>query len=177
MNKPNPDLSVRLGKLVLKNPVMAASGTFGYGVEFARLVDLNRLGAIVVKGLSLKPEQGNPTPRLVEVPGGLLNAIGLQNPGFEGFVRDYLPFLRQYQTPVIVNIWGRTTAEYAAIAERLSAVAGVHGLELNISCPNIKRGGLAFGADPRMARRVISAVRARTRLPLIPKLSPNVADI
>lgn len=172
-----PDLSIRLGGLVLKNPVMAASGTFGYGVEFARLVDLNRLGAIVVKGISLKPEPGNPTPRLVEVHGGLLNAIGLQNPGFEGFVRDYLPFLRQYQTAVIVNIWGRTVAEYAAIAERFDSVPGVHALELNISCPNIKRGGLAFGTDQRMARKVISAVRAQTRKPLIPKLSPNVTDI
>ena len=172
-----PDLSVRIGGLVMPNPVMTASGTFGYGPEFARLVDLNRLGAIVVKGISLKPVQGNPTPRLVEVPGGLLNAIGLQNPGFDGFVRDYLPFLRQCRAPVIVNIWGHTIEEYAAIAERFNDVPGVHGLELNISCPNIKRGGIAFGTDPKTARRVIAAVRARTRLPLIPKLSPNVTVI
>ena len=171
------DLTVRIGGLVMQNPVMTASGTFGYGPEFARLVDLNRLGAIVVKGISLKPAHGNPPPRLVEIPGGLLNAIGLQNPGFEGFVRDYLPFLRQYQAPVIVNIWGHTIAEYAAIAERFNDVPGVHGLELNISCPNIKRGGIAFGTDPTMARRVITAVRARTRLPLITKLSPNVTVI
>ncbi|MBU4212593.1 MAG: dihydroorotate dehydrogenase [Verrucomicrobia bacterium] len=171
------DLTVRIGGLVMQNPVMTASGTFGYGPEFARLVDLNRLGAIVVKGISLKPAQGNPTPRLVEVPGGLLNAIGLQNPGFAGFVSDYLPFLRQYQAPVIVNIWGHTIEEYAAIAERFSDVPGVHGLELNISCPNIKRGGIAFGTDPKMARQVITAVRKRTRLPLITKLSPNVTII
>lgn len=177
MQKLKPDLSVRIGKLVMQNPVMTASGTFGYGPEFAELVDLNRLGAIVVKGISLKPTPGNPPPRLVEVPGGLLNAIGLQNPGFAGFVRDYLPFLRQYQTPVIVNIWGHTIAEYAAIAERFSTVPGVHALELNISCPNIKHGGIAFGTDPKMARRVISTVRAHTRLPLIPKLSPNVPNI
>jgi dihydroorotate dehydrogenase (NAD+) catalytic subunit len=161
----------------MPNPVMTASGTFGYGPEFARLVDLNRLGAIVVKGISLKPAQGNPPPRMVEVPGGLLNAIGLQNPGFAGFVNDYLPFLRQYQAPVIVNIWGRTIEEYAAVAERFDNVPGIHGLELNISCPNIKRGGIAFGADPKMARRVITAARARTRLPLITKLSPNVRSI
>ncbi len=177
MRKLKPDLTTRIGNLVMQNPVMTASGTFGYGPEFAGLVNLNRLGAIVVKGISLKPTQGNPAPRLVEVPGGLLNAIGLQNPGFEGFVRDYLPFLRQYQTPVIINIWGHTVAEYAAIAERFSGVPGVHGLELNISCPNIKRGGIAFGTDPKMAQRVISAVRAHTRLPLIPKLSPNVPAI
>ena len=170
-------MTVRIGGLVMQNPVMTASGTFGYGPEFARLVDLNRLGAIVVKGISLKPAQGNPPPRMVEVPGGLLNAIGLQNPGFEGFVRDYLPFLRQYQVPVIVNIWGHTIGEYAAIAERFSDVPGIHGLELNISCPNIKHGGIAFGTDPKMARQVITAVRKRTRLPLIPKLSPNVRSI
>ncbi|MDD5679347.1 MAG: dihydroorotate dehydrogenase [Kiritimatiellae bacterium] len=177
MNKPKPDLSVRIGGLVMQNPVMTASGTFGYGPEFARLMDLNRLGAIVVKGISLKPTQGNPTPRLVEVPGGLLNAIGLQNPGFDGFVRDYLPFLRHYRAPVIVNIWGHTINEYASIAERFNDLPGVHGLELNISCPNIKHGGIAFGTDPKMARRVITAVRARTRLPLITKLSPNVTVI
>lgn len=177
MSKLKPDISVRIGGIVMQNPVMTASGTFGYGPEFARLMDLNRLGAIVVKGISLHATRGHPTPRLVEVPGGLLNAIGLQNPGFEGFVRDYLPFLRQYRLPVIVNIWGHTLEEYAQIAERFDAVPGVHGLELNISCPNIKRGGLAFGADPRMARRVIRAVRRRTRLPLIPKLSPNVPAI
>jgi len=161
----------------MKNPVMAASGTFGYGKEYAQLLDLNQLGAIVVKGISLEPCFGNPVPRMLEVPGGLINAIGLQNPGFDGFVQDYLPFLRQYQTPVIVNIWGHSIEEYTEIAQKFDNVEGISGLELNISCPNIKKGGGAFGTDPDMARKVISAVRDKTTLPLIPKLSPNVADI
>lgn len=175
--KNNPRLDVNIGGIAMSNPVMAASGTFGYGPEYANLVDLNRLGALVVKGISLNPVVGNPTPRLVEVPGGLINAIGLQNPGFEGFVRDYLPFLRQYRVPVIVNIWGHTIEEYEAVAEAFSNVQGVHGLELNISCPNIKAGGIAFGIEPDLARKVITAVRRKTSLPLIPKLSPNVANI
>lgn len=161
----------------MKNPVMVASGTFGYGREYADLVDLNELGALVVKGIGLDPWEGNATPRLVEVPGGLVNAIGLQNPGVAGFISDYLPFLRDYSVPVIVNIWGRTVAEYAEVAARLDGVDGVAGLELNISCPNIKEGGLAFGTDPGAAREVIAAARRRTGLPLIPKLSPNVSDI
>jgi len=177
MNRSAPSMKVDIGGIVMKNPVMAGSGTFGYGREYAQLVDINRLGAIVVKGISLKPAQGNFLPRMKEVPGGLINAIGLQNPGFDGFVRDYLPFLRQYHTPVIVNIWGHSLEEYAEIAEKFDKVDGIHGLELNISCPNIKKGGIAFGTDPDMARRVISAVREKTSLPLIPKLSPNVADI
>ncbi|MCG2679470.1 MAG: dihydroorotate dehydrogenase [Kiritimatiellae bacterium] len=172
-----PKLAVSVGGIAMQNPVMVASGTFGYGPEYAGLVDLNRLGAFVVKGISLQPARGNPTPRLVEVPGGLLNAIGLQNPGVDGFIRDYLPFLRNYRTPVIVNIWGHCLEEYRDVAERFNDVPGIHGLELNISCPNIKEGGLAFGIDPAMAQRVITTVRAKTRLPLIPKLSPNVANI
>ena len=175
--KLKPKLAVTISGIAMQNPVMAASGTFGYGPEYAELVDLNRLGALVVKGISLKPAPGNPTPRLVEVSGGLLNAIGLQNPGAEGFIREYLPFLRQYQVPVIVNIWGHSIEEYCDVAERFNGVSGIHGLELNISCPNIKQGGLAFGTDPNMAQQVITAVRAKTRLPLIPKLSPNVANI
>jgi dihydroorotate dehydrogenase (NAD+) catalytic subunit len=172
-----PDLSVAIGDLRLKNPVMVASGTFGYGPEYADVVDINRLGAIVVKGISCEPWEGNPTPRMVEVPGGLLNAIGLQNPGFEKFVSEYMPFLRQFQTPVIVNIWGRTVEEYAEVARRFDDVEGVHALELNISCPNIKAGGIAFGTDAAAAARVISAARRATRRCLIPKLSPNVPDI
>lgn len=163
--------------MTMRNPVMTASGTFGYGEEYGRLFKLNRLGAVVVKGISLNPASGNPPPRLVEVPGGLINAIGLQNPGVEVFIRDYLPFLRKQNVPVLVNIWGRTVEEYAAVAERLDGVEGVSGLELNISCPNIKEGGLAFGTNPRMARRVISAVRRRTTLTLMPKLSPNVTAV
>jgi dihydroorotate dehydrogenase (NAD+) catalytic subunit len=156
---------------------MVASGTFGYGPEYADVVDLNRLGAITVKGIGLEPCEGNPTPRMVEVTGGLVNAIGLQNPGVEGFVKEYMPFLRKHDVPVIVNIWGRSLDEYAEVAARLSDVEGVSGLELNISCPNIKEGGLAFGVDPAMAAKVTAVVRERTKLPLIPKLSPNVSDI
>ncbi len=172
-----PKLAVTVGGIALRNPVLAASGTFGYGREYAPLVDLKRLGAIVVKGISLQPASGNPTPRMVEVPGGLLNAIGLQNPGVDGFIREHLPFLRRHRATVIVNIWGRTIEEYRDVAARFNRVPGIHGLELNISCPNIKQGGLAFGAHPPTAQKVIKAVRAATRLPLIPKLSPNVSDI
>ncbi len=171
------NMAVKIGGIAMRNPVMVASGTFGYGPEYADLVNLNRLGAFVVKGISLQPARGNLTPRLVEVTGGLLNAIGLQNPGAEGFIRDYLPFLRRFRTPVIVNIWGHSIDEYRDVAERFDKVPGIHGLELNISCPNIKQGGLAFGVNPKMAQQVIKAVRTATRLPLIPKLSPNVSDI
>jgi len=157
--------------------VMVASGTFGYGPEYADLVDLNRLGAMVVKGILMEPWEGNPVPRHVEVPGGLVNAIGLQNPGVEKFIEEYMPFLRSYDLPVIVNVWGRTAEEYGDVAARLSEVEGVSALELNISCPNIKQGGIAFGTDPEQARKVIRLVRNRTPLPIIPKLSPNVSDI
>lgn len=172
-----PDIQVNIGGIAMKNPVMAASGTFGYGKEYADLIDLNKLGAIVVKGISLKPEKGNETPRMVEVHGGLINAIGLQNPGFDGFVNDYLPFLRKYKVPVIVNIWGRSVDEYAEVAARFDGVRGVHGLEVNISCPNIKTGGIAFGIDPAMTAAVVKNVRRSARLPLIVKLSPNVTKI
>ena len=172
-----PDMQVNIGGIAMKNPVMAASGTFGYGKEYADLVDLNRLGALVVKGISLKPEKGNETPRLVEVPAGLINAIGLQNPGFDGFIKDYLPFLKKYKVPVIVNIWGRSVEDYAEVAAKFNNVKGVHGLEVNISCPNIKTGGIAFGTDPRMTAEVVAKVRKSARLPLIIKLSPNVTKI
>ena len=172
-----PDLSIEIAGIRMKNPVMVASGTFGYGSEYADLVDLNSLGAMVVKGILMEPWDGNATPRHVEVSGGLVNAIGLQNPGVEKFIEEYMPFLRGYDVPVIVNVWGRTEEEYAAVVERLSEVDGISGFELNISCPNIKQGGIAFGTDPKLARRVIELVRERTSLPLIPKLSPNVSDI
>jgi len=175
--KSNPGLETLIGRIRMRNPVMVASGTFGYGPEYADVVDLNRLGAIVVKGISMEPWEGNPPPRVVEVPGGLVNAIGLQNPGAEGFVSEYMPFLRKHDVPVIVNIWGRTVEEYAEVAARFDGVEGISGLELNISCPNIKEGGIAFGTDPRSAAKVISAVRKATKLTLIPKLSPNVPDI
>ncbi len=177
MSLNSPDLSVNLGGVRMKNPVMVASGTFGYGPEYADLVDLNRLGALVVKGISLEPWRGNPPPRTVEVASGLINAIGLQNPGAEGFLRDYLPFLRQFDVPVIVNIWGRTVEEYAAVAERLSAADGLTALELNVSCPNVKEGRTAFGTNLPMFRRVLAAVRLKTRLPLIPKLAPDLSQI
>jgi len=177
MKKTKPDMQVNIGGIAMKNPVMAASGTFGYGKEYADLVDLNRLGALVVKGISLKPEKGNETPRLVEVPAGLINAIGLQNPGFDGFIKDYLPFLKKHKVPVIVNIWGRSINEYAEVAAKFNGIRGVHGLEVNISCPNIKTGGIAFGTDPRMTAEVVAEVRQNTKLPLIVKLSPNVTKI
>jgi dihydroorotate dehydrogenase (NAD+) catalytic subunit len=161
----------------MKNPVMVASGTFGYGMEYAPFVDLNALGAIVVKGIHLHPWDGNPTPRMAETASGLVNAIGLQNPGVEKFISDSLPFLRPFDTPVIVNVWGRTVDEYAEVSARLDGVPGVAGLEVNISCPNIKEGGIAFGTNLTAAASVVAAVRRRVRIPVIPKLSPNVTDI
>jgi len=175
MNRPN--LAVDVGGIVMKNPVMTASGTFGYGEEFAPLFDLNRLGAIVVKGLSLKPAPGNPPPRTVETCGGMLNAIGLENVGLDAFVEEKLPFLQSLDTATILNVYGRDTAEYAELAERIQDLEGIAGIEVNISCPNVKAGGIAFGTDPDMASQVTGAVRAKTTLPLIVKLSPNVTDI
>ncbi|MBM4147498.1 MAG: dihydroorotate dehydrogenase [Lentisphaerae bacterium] len=172
-----PDMSVNIAGIHMRNPVMVASGTFGYGPEYADLVPLESLGAIVVKGIHMRPWEGNSTPRIVEVAGGLVNAIGLQNPGAEKFIDEIMPFLRRHDVPVIVNIWGRTVAEYEEVAERFDGVAGVSGLEVNISCPNIKEGGIAFGTNVKSASEVIGRVRAKTRLPLIPKLSPNVTDI
>lgn len=174
----NPvDLAVNLGGIHMANPVTVASGTFGYGKEYADLVDVTKLGAITVKGIRLQPWNGNPLPRHVEVPGGMINAIGLQGPGVEGFIRDYMPFLQKMGVPVIVNIWGTSTEEYAEVARHLSDVPGVSGLELNISCPNVKEGGHAFGTDPRTVANLISTVRAATSLPILPKLAPNVPDI
>ena len=172
-----PNLDITLAGIPMKNPVMVASGTFGYGPEYADLLDLNRLGAIVVKGISLKPWDRNRTPRLVEVPGGLINAIGLQNPGVDGFIGKYMPFLRKHNIAVIVNIWGKTAEEYAEVAARFDGVPGVHALEINISCPNIKAGGSSFGTNLDSTALVVSEVRKRTRLPIIPKLAPNVSNI
>ncbi len=156
---------------------MTASGTFGYGAEFSALVDLRRLGAIVVKGISLAPRPGNPPPRSVETACGMLNAIGLENVGLKRFVSDKMPWLRTLRSPVIVNILGDSVEEYAELAGALSAVPGISGLEVNISCPNVKKGGVAFGTVPDMAAAVTRAVRAASDLPLIVKLSPNVTDI
>lgn len=171
------DLSVNVGGIRMKNPVAVASGTFGYGKEYAGLIDVTKLGAITVKGIRAQPWPGNALPRHVEVTGGMVNAIGLQGPGVDGFVREYMPFLRSTGVPVIVNIWGTTQEEYAEVARRFSDVEGVSGLELNISCPNVKEGGHAFGTDPRTVAALVSAVRRATRLPLLPKLAPNVPDI
>jgi dihydroorotate dehydrogenase (NAD+) catalytic subunit len=175
--KTKPDLSVNFAGIRLKNPVLTASGTFGYGEEFAEFVDLNRLGGVIVKGISLKPIKGNPPPRIWETPSGMLNAIGLENPGIDAFLRDKLPFLRRFDTAVIVNIFGYSLEEYVGVAERLDGVPGVAGLEVNISCPNVKAGGIAFGADVQASRALLSAVRRATKLPVIAKLSPNVTDI
>lgn len=161
----------------LKNPVMVASGTFGFGKEYSEFVDLNQIGAIVTKGTSLYPWTGNPPDRIAETPAGMLNAIGLQNDGVESLINDKIPWLRQFDTQVIVNIVGKTVDEYAEIASRLDRVEGVAGLEINISCPNVKEGGIAFGTDSYMLRQVVGAVRNATILPVIPKLSPNVTDI
>lgn len=170
-------LAVEIAGLKLKNPVMVASGTFGYGEEYSPYIDLNRLGAIVTKGLSLKPKMGNPTPRIIETPSGMLNAIGLQNVGIDAFVKDKLPFVRQFDVPVIANFFGNTLEEYGEAARKLSDCDGVHALEVNISCPNVKEGGIVFGTDPKAAASVISLVRESTKLPVIAKLSPNVTDI
>jgi len=171
------DLTVEIGKLKLRNPVMTASGTFGYGEEYSEFMDLNRLGAVVVKGLSLLPKEGNPPPRIVETAGGMLNAIGLQNIGIERFIQEKLPFLKQFNTPVIVNFFGDSVEEYTKAAERLSTGEGIHGLEMNISCPNKQAGWCIFGTDPKVTFEVVSAVRKSTDLTLIVKLSPNVTDI
>jgi len=170
-------MRVDIGGIEIKNPVMTASGTFGYAGEYAEFVDLNRLGAIVVKGLSLEPSMGNPPPRIVETPCGMLNAIGLENVGLAAFVKEKLPFLRRLDTPVFVNIYGKRTEEYAELAARLEDIDGVSGIEVNISCPNVKSGGMAFGAYPESAAEVVRAIRKQTTKPLMVKLSPNVTDI
>jgi dihydroorotate dehydrogenase (NAD+) catalytic subunit len=174
---PEPDLTVRLGPLKLKNPVIAASGTYGYGEEYAALVDLNRLGAVVVKGLSLKPMAGNPPPRIVETPAGMLNAIGLANIGVEAFLKEKLPRIRGLDTRIIVNIYGHHIDEYGELASVLKGVEGVAALELNISCPNVECGGMAFGTDPQVSAKVTERVVRNTDKPVIVKLSPNVTDI
>lgn len=173
-----PDLSTAIGGgLILKNPVMTASGTFGYAREFASLTDLDRLGGIVVKGLSLEPARGNPPPRIVETPCGMLNAIGLENVGIEAFIARKLPFLQTLDTAVLANIYGTDADAYAALAERLDSADGIAGVEVNISCPNVKAGGVAFGVDPEAAATVTRAVRKKTGKPVVVKLSPNVTDV
>jgi dihydroorotate dehydrogenase (NAD+) catalytic subunit len=173
----SPNLQIDIGGLRLKNPVMTCSGTFGYGKEFAPYLDLNRLGGIVAKGLSLEPSRGNPPPRIVETPCGMLNAIGLENVGIEAFVREKLPFLKTLSTPIFLNIYGKTIEEYAELAKRVDEIDGIAGIEVNISCPNVKAGGCLFGQDPKIVHLLVKTVRKRTKYPLMIKLSPNVSDI
>lgn len=171
------NLTINIGKLKLKNPVMTASGTYGYGEEYSEFVDLNKLGAIVVKGLSLKPMEGNPSPRIYETPCGMLNAIGLQNVGVKEFLKTKLPYIRKFDTKLIVNIFGNTIQEYVKLSHILDN-SSVDGIELNVSCPNIKKGGIFFGTDQKMLQKLISKVRASVRNAIIiTKLSPNVSYI
>ncbi len=168
--------SVNLAGVVLKNPVMTASGTFGSGAEYGEYVDLNRLGAVVTKGVANIPWEGNPTPRVAEVAGGMLNAIGLQNPGIDVFCQRDIPYLRQFDTKIIVNVCGKTEEDYLEVVERL-ADEPVDLLEINISCPNVKEGGIAFGQDPKAVEHITAQVKKKARQPVIMKLSPNVTDI
>jgi len=177
MTNPGPVLETRIGDLVLKNPVMTASGTFGYGAEFAPYVDLNDLGAVVVKGISLEPRQGNPPPRTAETPCGMVNAIGLENVGLERFLADKLPYLRQFDVPVVVNVLGRRVDDYVRLAGALSEAGGVSAVELNVSCPNVTSGGQAFGLDPEAVQTLVAAVRPAASIPIWVKLTPLVTDI
>lgn len=176
-NNPMPDLRVNIGSLEIANPVMTASGTFGYAREFENLMNLHRLGAVIVKGISLHPRVGNPPPRIVETACGMLNAIGLQNVGVDRFITEKMKYLAGLNVPVIVNILGDSLAEYEEITKRLAGVPGVAGIEVNISCPNVKKGGVAFGTDPAMAAAVTSIVKKMANVPVMVKLSPNVSDI
>ncbi|SVC00189.1 uncharacterized protein METZ01_LOCUS253043 [marine metagenome] len=171
------DLSVKLGSLCLNNPVIAASGTFGYGLEYSSLVDLNALGGFSIKGLSLKPKAGNPVPRVIETSSGMLNAIGLENIGLEAFLSEKLPQLKNFNTRIIINFFGDTTQEYVAMARALSDVERLDALEINVSCPNVEKGGSQFSSDPEVLSEVVSSVRKATGKFLIVKLSPNVTDI
>ncbi|TME12103.1 MAG: dihydroorotate dehydrogenase [Chloroflexi bacterium] len=172
------DLSVDLGRgLVLANPILVASGTFGYGVEYGDVVDVQRLGAICCKGTTLRPRVGNPTPRVTETPGGMLNSIGLQNPGVDAVIDKYASTWSRWRVPVIVNVAGESIADFTEVARRLDGVPGVAGIELNISCPNVGKGGIQFAIDAEAAGAVTAAVRRATELPLLVKLSPNVADV
>ena len=175
-----PNLEVEIAGTKLKNPIMTASGTFGYGQEYEPFVDLNRLGAIILKGITLKPKKGNLPPRIIETPSGILNAIGLQNVGVEVLIKEKLPYLQKFNTPVIINISGDTIEEYVKLAIRLEEASQelrIVGLEVNISCPNVKKGGVAWGTDAKATYKVVSSIRKITTLPLIVKLTPNVTDI
>ena len=170
-------LNVNIGNLKLKNPVMTASGTFGYGTEYSDFIDLSKLGGIIVKGTTLAPRQGNPYPRMAETPSGMLNAVGLQNKGVDYFVENIYPQIKDYDTAVVVNVSGSTIEDYVAVAEKINALENIPAIELNISCPNVKEGGMAFGTSPRSVENVVKAVRQAYNKTLIVKLSPNVTDI
>jgi len=170
-------LKIKLGRISLKNPVLAASGTFGYGEDYSRFIDLNQLGGIITKTVTLEPKEGNRPPRLAETPSGLLNSIGLENPGLKVFLREKLPFLQQFNTALVVNIAGEKEEEYLRLAERLDRVKGIDALEINISCPNVKTGGLIFGTKPSLVFSLVKRIREVTDIPLITKLTPNVTDI
>lgn len=172
-----PDMRVNIGGMSMRNPVMTASGTFGYGQEYRDFVDLNRLGAVGVKSVTLEPRAGNATPRIAETPSGMLNTIGLQNVGVDAFIAEKLPYLRRFDTSVLVNLSGRTVGDYVELCQRLNDVPGVHGLELNVSCPNVEHGGMEFGVDAAVLGGLVEACRRVTVLPLIVKLSPNVTSI
>ncbi|MDA8351213.1 MAG: dihydroorotate dehydrogenase [Pseudomonadota bacterium] len=171
------DLSVEIAGLRLANPVLTASGTFGYGEEYASLVDLEELGGIVVKAVTLHPRPGNPPPRMVEVAGGILSSCGLQNVGVECFLREKLPYLHQFRVPVIVNVAGESVDEFVVLTERLNEGEGISALELNVSCPNVRNGGMTFGIDPSIVYGIVAAVKSVSRYPVICKLTPNVTDI
>ena len=177
MKENRVSLEVNVAGNRMRTPVMVASGTFGYGSEYVDFVDLNQLGAIVVKGITSEPWPGNPMQRIIETPSGMLNAIGLQNVGVDGFISEKLPYLREFDVPVVVNVCGETLEEYCEVTEKLDAAEGVAAIELNISCPNLDCGGMSFGVDSRLAGELVNNVRARTGLPLLVKLSPNVTDI
>ena len=170
-------MKIKLGRISLKNPVLAASGTFGYGEDYSRFIDLNQLGGIITKTVTLEPKEGNRPPRLAETPSGLLNSIGLENPGLKVFLREKLPFLQQFNTALVVNIAGEKEEEYLRLAERLDRVKGIDALEINISCPNVKTGGLIFGTKPSLVFSLVKRIREVTDIPLITKLTPNVTDI
>jgi dihydroorotate dehydrogenase (NAD+) catalytic subunit len=172
-----PDLSVKIAGVKFSNPVLVASGTFGYGEEYKSLIDLNKLGGVITKSITLDPREGHPPPRTFETPSGMLNAIGLANVGVEKFIKEKLPFLRSLETKVLVNVAGSTVSEYVEVAKRLNRRGGIDMLEINISCPNVKEGGIAFGSKTKSAYNCIKAVKENTSYPIIAKLSPNVTDI
>ena len=177
MNRDESFLNVNIGGIQMRNPVMTASGTFGYGSEYANFVDLNQLGAIAVKGITNEPWAGHPMERIIETPSGMLNAIGLQNVGVDSFISHKLPYLRDFNVPVIANVSGKTVEEYLTVSRKLTSAVGVAGLELNISCPNLDCGGMSFGINADSAADLVRQVRENTHLPIVVKLSPNVTDI